>query len=137
MKPVNIVACEPYNANDDEFKLANCFDYAPLTYFLSKKEGQELIFDFGSEVLINKILCIPRNDDNFIRPGDTYELFYWGKDKKWISLGKQKAKGVYLQYKDVPRNALLFLHNETRGKEEEVFFLRDGEQYFVNSLPID
>ena len=75
VKPVNIVACEPYNANDDEFKLANCFDYAPLTYFLSKKEGQELIFDFGSEVLINKILCIPRNDDNFIRPGDTYELF--------------------------------------------------------------
>lgn len=100
VKPVNIVACEPYYANDDEFKLANCFDYDPLTYFLSKTEGQELIFDFGSEVLINKILCIPRNDDNFIRPGDTYELFYW-------------------------------------GKEEEVFFLRDGEQFFVNSLPID
>ena len=92
VKPVNIVACEPYYANDDEFKLANCFDYDPLTYFLSKKEGQELIFEFGSEVLINKILCIPRNDDNFIRPGDTYELFYWGKNKKWISLGKQKAK---------------------------------------------
>lgn len=82
VKPVNIVACEPYYANDDEFKLANCFDYDPLTYFLSKKEGQELIFEFGSEVLINKILCIPRNDDNFIRPGDTYELFYWGKNKK-------------------------------------------------------
>ncbi len=137
MKPSNIIACEPYYANADEFKLTNCFDYDPLTYFLSKKEGQELIFDFGSEVLINKILCIPRNDDNFIRPGDTYELFYWGKDKKWISLGKQKAKGVYLQYKNIPRNALLFLHNETRGKEEEVFFLRDGEQFFVNSLPID
>lgn len=137
VKPVNIVACEPYYANDDEFKLANCFDYDPLTYFLSKKEGQELIFDFGSEVLINKILCIPRNDDNFIRPGDTYELFYWGKNKKWISLGKQKAKGVYLEYKNIPRNALLFLHDETRGKEEEVFFLKNGEQFFVNSLPID
>lgn len=137
VKPVNIVACEPYYANDDEFKLANCFDYDPLTYFLSKKEGQELIFDFGSEVLINKILCIPRNDDNFIRPGDTYELFYWGKDKKWISLGKQKAKGVYLEYKNIPRNALLFLHDETRGREEEVFFLKNGEQFFVNSLPID
>ncbi len=137
VKPVNIVACEPYYANDDEFKLANCFDYDPLTYFLSKKEGQELIFEFGSEVLINKILCIPRNDDNFIRPGDTYELFYWGKNKKWISLGKQKAKGVYLEYKNIPRNALLFLHDETRGKEEEVFFLKNGEQFFVNSLPID
>lgn len=137
VKPVNIVACEPYYANDDEFKLANCFDYDPLTYFLSKKEGQELIFEFGSEVLINKILCIPRNDNNFIRPGDTYELFYWGKNKKWISLGKQKAKGVYLEYKNIPRNALLFLHDETRGKEEEVFFLKNGEQFFVNSLPID
>lgn len=137
IKAENIVACEPYYANADEFKLANCFDYAPLTYFLSKKEGQELIFDFGTEVLINKILCIPRNDDNFIRPGDTYELFYWGKDKKWISLGKQKATGVMLQYRNVPKDALLFLHDETRGREEEVFFLKNGEQFFVNSLPID
>lgn len=135
VKAENIVACEPYYANADEFKLANCFDYDPLTYFLSKKEGQELIFDFGTEVLINKILCIPRNDDNFIRPGDTYELFYWGKDKQWISLGKQKATGVMLQYRNVPKDALLFLHDETRGREEEVFFIRDGKQIFLDSLP--
>lgn len=137
LKPINIAACEPYYANDDEFKLANCFDYDPLTYFLSKEEGQELIFDFGSEVLINNILCIPRNDDNFIRPGDTYELFYWGEGKKWISLGKQKAVGICLQYANIPKNALLFLHDETRGREEEVFFLKNGKQYFVNSLPLD
>jgi len=137
MKPANIIACEPYYANADEFKLANCFDYDPLTYFLSKEEGQELIFDFGSEVLINKILCIPRNNDNFIRPGDTYELFYWGEDKKWSLLGKQKAKGVYLEYKKIPRNALLFLHDKMRGKEEEVFFIKNGKQFFVDSLPID
>lgn len=137
MKPANIVACEPYYANDDEFKLENCFDYDPLTYFLSKKEGQELIFDFGSEIVINRILCIPRNDDNFIRPGDIYELFYWGEDKKWSSLGKQKARAPYLQFSNIPQNTLLFLHDETRGKEEEVFFLQNGEQVFVNSLPIN
>ena len=76
--------------------------------FCLRKKDRNLFLTFGSEVLINKILCIPRNDDNFIRPGDTYELFYWGKDKKWISLGKQKAKGVYLQYKDVPPERTTF-----------------------------
>lgn len=97
-------------------------ELAELHFYQDNKE----IFDF-----------IPRNDDNFIRPGDIYELFYWGKDKKWSSPGKQKAKAPYLQFSNIPQNTLLFLHDETRGKEEEVFFLQNGEQVFVNSLPVN
>lgn len=102
-------------------------------------ELAELHFYQGNEEVKaeNIIACEPyyANADEFIRPGDTYELFYWGKDKKWISLGKQKATGVMLQYRNVPKDALLFLHDETRGREEEVFFIRNGKQFFLDSLP--
>lgn len=33
-----------------------------------------------------------------------------------------------LKFCGVPSNALLFLHNHTRGKEERIFFYKDGEQ---------
>ena len=48
-----------------------------------------------------------RNDDNNIRIGDTYELFYWDMD--WVSLGKQIADDFNLTFHHVPQNALLLL----------------------------
>jgi hypothetical protein len=61
-----------------------------------------------------------RNDDNHINIGETYELFYW--NKVWISLGTQTANDTVLYY-NVPKNALLWLRNITKGKEEYPFIV--------------
>ncbi|MCD8042531.1 MAG: hypothetical protein LUH10_05650 [Tannerellaceae bacterium] len=105
-----------------------------VSYYMSARNGEKLIFDFGKPVPIKKIFFSPRNDDNFIRIGDSYELYYHGGLEGWISLGKQRASVSSLHYKNVPDNALLWLHNETRGKEEQVFFYKDGKQVFAYDL---
>jgi hypothetical protein len=43
--------------------------------------------DIDEPKRIAKVVYIPKNDDNCIRDGELYELFYW--DNKWVSLGKQ------------------------------------------------
>jgi len=47
----------------------------------------------------------------------------------WISLGKQiGTKSQVLIYKNVPSNALFWLRNHTRGKEERIFTYENGKQ---------
>ncbi|MCD8262113.1 MAG: hypothetical protein LUD15_12085 [Bacteroides sp.] len=71
---------------------------------------------------------MPRSDDNFIKDGEQYELFYW--DREWVSLGKMRGERSkqYLEYDHVPRNALYLLRNLTKGKEERIFTYEDGKQ---------
>lgn len=84
--------------------------------------------DLGQVTTISKLVYLPRNDDNFIKEGELYELFYW--DKEWKSLGQQlgSRKLQYLEYDNVPDNALLLLRNLTKGKEERIFTYEDGKQ---------
>ena len=58
--------------------------------------------------------------------GEDYELFYW--DKQWKSLGKQKAQDTLLHYNNVPKNALLWLRNLTKGREEHVFCIDENKK---------
>lgn len=81
---------------------------------------------FNSPQQIDSIVFCPRTDDNDIKPGDIYELFYW--DNEWISLGTQIADNYKLDYSNVPSNALLLLCNLSRGKEERPFTYENGQQ---------
>jgi hypothetical protein len=83
--------------------------------------------DFGEPVRIEKIIYLPRSDDNNIRMGDEYELFYWSENG-WRSLGKQKAKDIKLRFDHVPDNALLWLRDLTRGSEERIFTYANDQQ---------
>lgn len=93
--------------------------------------NEPYFIDLGEVVNLTEMVYIPRNDDNFIHLDDTYELFYQNGVKGWISLGKQVADTTFLLYKNIPENALLWLHNLNRGKEERPFFIDEGEQIFL------
>ncbi|MCD8262613.1 MAG: hypothetical protein LUD15_15015 [Bacteroides sp.] len=82
----------------------------------------------GRVISLSKLVYLPRNDDNFTKEGERYELFYW--DKEWESLGQQVGSRElqYLEYKNVPENALLLLRNLSKGKEERIFTWEDGKQ---------
>ena len=105
---------------DESFK--NLFDNDPLTN--ATIEG-DLIVDLGIVQAVSKIVCIPRTDGNGIVPGNHYELFYHDLGG-WKSLGKRIADDTYLEYNNVPADALLWLRNYTTGIEERIFTYKDG-----------
>ena len=88
-----------------------------------------IILDFGQEVNIARIVCIPRGDGNGIYPENTYELFFYELGG-WKSLGRKKANDFYIKYSKVPSNALLWLHNLTTGQEERIFTVENGDIRF-------
>ncbi len=99
-------------------------------HYVAGKKG--IILHIDSYDSFNSIFIIPRNDDNYVVPGEEYELFYFDRNE-WKSLGKKTAEGFDITY-DVPANAVLWLRNLTKGKEEQVFICRDGKQLFNADL---
>ena len=127
------VAWEGTPADNKVNVMEQMFDGDPLTFYCTLEKGAVLAMDFGKPVTLDRFVFIPRNDDNFIRPGDTYELFYHGGKDGWVSLGRQTAKELSLTYA-VPRGALLHLRCLTRGEEEQAFAMKDGHQEFYSNF---
>lgn len=113
-----------------ERNLGRITDGDILTYYGSRDTSCFLGYDLGKTETIRKIVINPRNDDNFIWPGHSYQLFYQNGTEGWKSLGIQEATGRELLY-DVPENALFWLRDLTKGKEEQVFLYRNGRPCFV------
>lgn len=105
------------------------FDNDPLTFFHAKESsGAWVGLELNYPQKITRIEYIFRNDDNYIRPGDQYELFYFSKNYI-ISLGVQTGTAnKVLEFNKVPQGALLWLHNRTRGNEERIFIYENNEQ---------
>ena len=126
--PIDSWGDAPATANTFAYQV---YDNEPLSYFISSKPGASVTVDFGKVVTIDNFMYMPRNDDNFVRIGDYYELFYWGEGC-WNSLGKKMAEKPFLPYDGIPSGALLYLHDSTRGEEELIFHMEDGKQVFVS-----
>ena len=97
--------------------------------FTKQKDGH-ITVDFGKEVYIDRLVYTPRNDDNYIRVGDLYEIGYNDGYEGWKYIAKQKATKDTLIFHNIPKGALLHLRNLTRGKEEKVFYSENGKQVF-------
>ncbi len=112
---------------DGSHEYTNVFDGNTETSFdHMKAHGGWAGLDLGEPKAISQIIFTPRNLDNYVRPGDTYELFYC--DKEWISLGTKTATSDSLAYSNVPVGALLYLQNHSRGVQERIFTYEDGRQ---------
>lgn len=107
-------------------------DNDELSYYLSADINANLILDLGSERKLSTIEWVPRNDDNFIRHGDEYVLLYQDGRRGWVSLETKAGTDSILTFSSVPTNALLRLHDITRGVEENVFIMQEGKQVFLN-----
>ncbi|MEO9570731.1 MAG: transglutaminase domain-containing protein [Polaribacter sp.] len=105
-------------------------DNNPVSYV--KGPNLEIKYNFDKKTTVSGFRIQARNDDNHINKDENYELLYW--DRKWISLGNQRANDTVLYYKNVPKNALYWLKNHTKGKEEYVFKLNEnGKQVWVGA----
>ncbi|TKG94565.1 hypothetical protein EYV94_11490 [Puteibacter caeruleilacunae] len=95
-----------------------------------KKRGHYWVgIDFGKKVNIASIGICPRNDKNNVFAGLRYELYYW--NNQWISLGIKKAECNFLEYDNVPQNALLLLKCIDEGRENRIFKYVEGCQKWL------
>ena len=121
-----IIGSEERSKNP-HYSRSAAFDLDPLTFFASKTLRDGWVgLDLGKPESVGRIGYMTRNDDNNVRIGDTYELFYWDMD--WVSLGKQIADDFSLTFHHVPQNALLLLRDLTRGTDERIFLYKDVKQ---------
>lgn len=106
-----------------------------LSYLYQKSEGiiEPLVFSLDTLQQIRRLYFIARTDDNYVWKGDTYELLYFDGKKGWKSLGVKTATSEYICF-DAPGNALLWLRNRTKGREEQVFIYRNNRQWFNSDL---
>lgn len=118
------IACEAILKGD---ALAKVFDSNLLTYF-EVNGGMDLWVgvDLKESRKITSIEFAPRNDDNAISPDDLYELYYWNRG--WIYVGSKIADGYSISFDNVPLNALFWLRDITKGREERPFTYEDGHQ---------
>lgn len=130
IKTTVVNGSSPYKGNES-VSMLKINDGNYLTYCLSDVLGGFVTLELEQPEEIAKIVYIPRNDENFISIGDTYELFYQAGAKGWLSLGRKTATVPKLIYDNIPGNSLLWLRNLSRGQEEQVFWMVDGEQMFL------
>lgn len=114
--------------NDGTHEFTNVFDGKSWTSFdYSEKSGGWAGLDFGKPVQLGRIVYTPRNRDNYIRPGDEFELFYC--QGGWKSAGgRARSASDSLVYRDMPKDALFLLVNYSRGVQERIFAYEKGTQ---------
>ena len=130
MVPEKVEGAAPHHG-DPASGASSAVDGDWSTFYYSHEPNGVLELAFGSATTVDSILFVPRSDDNFIRPGDRYELLWQDGRRGWRSLGSKVADSCALVYDNIPRNALLLLRNHTRGSEEQVFHIKDGRQCFM------
>lgn len=112
--------------NDTTRTFRAVFDGDPYTSFdYIQPSGGWAGLDLGSPRKVTRIRYVPRNRDNFIREGDTYELYYWESRKEaarkgWVRVARTVATSDSLRV-SVPEGALFYLKNLTRGHDERIF----------------
>ena len=121
-------------AGTNRAELEKALDGDNLSRFEAVNVGIDFVVELERPARIDHIVYVSRNDDNYVAPGETYELFYQNGEEGWKSLGMQTATEELLVYENVPLGALFWLHNHTRGVEEQVFRYIDGEQVFCYGL---
>lgn len=122
-----IIGTPGCNPEDVTHEYTNVFDGKTWTSFdYPKPSGGWAGLDLGRKRRVARIVYTPRNRDNYIRPGDVYELFYCDND--WKSIGTIKTTTDSLVFRDVPRNVFMLLRNHTRGVAERIFVYEKGVQ---------
>lgn len=113
---------------DDQLHLA--FDGDVLTNPAIKNEGYWIGLDFSGKKdplrELARIEIVPKNDGNFISKGDQYALFYF--DKQWVKAYEDIASTDSLVVDNVPLGAVYWLRNMTKGMEERIFTIYEGQQ---------
>lgn len=116
-----------YSSNTTPADASKAFDGDRLTNFeTSVENGNWVGMDFQTPVSVSHFRIVPRSDENDILPGDEYELKYWDGEGGWVSAGITVATDNSLEFKDIPKGALMWLSNYSRGWDERPFVILEN-----------
>ncbi len=94
----------------------------------SRPSGGWSGLDMGRKVRVDRIVYTPRNRDNYIRPGDTFELLYC--DKEWKSMGKkQKLFLIHWFIRVFLKIHFYYCEIILAGWKKEFLFMKTGGRY--------
>lgn len=88
-----------------------------------------LVFALEQPEVVCCIRMAPKNADNGVKPDENYDLFYW--DKGWQHYANVTTRYHYMEFKDLPVDRLYWLRNNTRGREEVPFLIKEGKPAFI------
>lgn len=98
-----------------------------LTYSPLQDPDIRIGFDFGRPINVSKIVWFRRSDGNDIYPEYEYTLYYWN-DRAWMPVEHQKAgRQSWIDFHNVPDNALLLLVCDTKGTQNRPFTYQKGQ----------
>ena len=73
----------------------------------------------------------PINADNAITHGHIYQLYVWKDYQGWVLHSTHKAMSDSIKFSGVPKHAMLWLKDTTKGQEEMPMFYEQGKQRFI------
>ena len=108
--------------------MTKVYEGSKQTYFAAQDADTSWAgLQLAIPVRVSRICYIPRNDDNFVKPGDLYELLVWDRGQ-WYTMGRQVPDTYGLDYEGVPAGHLYWLRDLTEGVEERIFTYEQGKQ---------
>ena len=117
---------KPISNTGDGGAISRAYDGDWLTNFeTGQADGNWIGMDMGTPKSVAYVRIVPRRDDNDIHPGDVYETRYWNAYNEWTSCGIQTAEGNTLPYDNIPKGALMWVSNHTRGMDERPFLINE------------
>lgn len=128
--PLHVKEADEPLYSQEAYSAEKAIDGENLTRYEAGSREGSITFEMERASRVLRIDHVPHNDDNYVSPGDTYELFYQDGIHGWVSLGRKTATEDWLEYDNVPGGALLWLHDHTKGQEEQTFRWIDGRQVF-------
>lgn len=118
----------PLEDTDKGLNYYNVFDGKTKTSFnYSRPSGGWSGLDMGRKVRVDRIVYTPRNRDNYIRPGDTFELLYC--DKEWKSMGKNKLFLIHWFIRVFLKIHFYYCEIILAGWKKEFLFMKTGGRY--------
>ena len=118
----------PSAENGKTWDCTKVYDGSKHTYFAAQDADTSWAgLQLAIPVRVSRICYIPRNDDNFVKPGDLYELLVWDRGQ-WYTMGRQVPDTYGLDYEGVPAGHLYWLRDLTEGVEERIFTYEQGKQ---------
>lgn len=110
------------------------FDGDPTTFFHTADTLSWGGLELEKPAAVSRIRFIIRSENNGIRKGSEYELFYMDRDK-WVSLGSQVAtEDDRLEYKGVPKNALFRWIDHTKDNSKRIFIIENKRKFGIKTM---
>ena len=94
--------------------------------FMRVRSDRAAVLDFGRPVKPDRVAMMRRSDSNCIQPDETYQLYYWDKDR-WILQEEKTAEDIRIVFRDVPKDRLYRVRDISSGFQHRTFLYVDGK----------